>query len=66
MEVRCYVLLDDGSLEVWSREDNASIGIGILLFVAPVFALIGILIGIIIGILLYRFGIQGKVEANER
>lgn len=53
--IRCYVLSDDGNLEVWIREDNAS-SMGLFEFVhyAQVFGCLGVIVGIIVGILLLR------------
>jgi hypothetical protein len=54
--VRCYVLSDDGSLEVWVREDNAGkAGVYSFAFFAPRFAILGIMVGVIIGVLIIRF-----------
>jgi hypothetical protein len=51
--VRCYVLSEDGSLEVWTREDSA-IAIIAFLQCGSVYALFGALLGIIIGVIIIR------------
>lgn len=52
--VRCYVLSDDGSLELWTREDSA-LAIIAFLQCGLGYAFIGILLGIIIGTVVIRF-----------
>jgi len=48
--VRCYVLSDDGSLEVWVRGDDAGkTGAYAFAFYAQCFGIIGVLVGIIMG-----------------
>ncbi len=51
--VRCYVLSEDGSLEVWTREDSA-ISIIAFLQCGSVYVLVGVLLGIIIGVVVIR------------
>ncbi len=38
MDVRCYVILGDGSVEVWARGDNGRQGMVAFILCAPVFA----------------------------
>lgn len=53
--VRCYVLSDDGSLEVWVRGDDLEkAGIAAFVFYAPCLGIIGLLVGIIIGVYIVR------------
>jgi hypothetical protein len=65
IDVRCYVLLDDGNLEVWAREDNAgSAGIFAFIYYAQAFGCLGIIIGIIIGVLVIRFRNKESVRTK--
>jgi hypothetical protein len=52
--VRCYILFDDGSLEVWVHSGNAMDSLAGI-FTKMVYAIIGVIIGIIIGIIIIRF-----------
>ncbi len=52
--VQCYVLLDDGSLEVWVHSGNAmDMMAGIVM--KTVYIMIGAIIGIIFGVMIIRF-----------
>jgi hypothetical protein len=52
--VRCYVLSDDGSLEVWVHSGNAmDLLAGV--FMKIVYGTIGAIIGIVIGVIIIRF-----------
>ncbi len=65
IDVRCYVLSDDGNLKVWVREDNAgSSGVFAFAFFAQAFGCLGIIIGIIIGALLIRFRNRESVQVK--
>lgn len=65
IDVRCYVLTDDGNLEVWAREDNASsAGVFSFAFFAQVFGCLGIIMGVIMGVLLIRFRNRESVHAK--
>lgn len=55
--VRCYVLLEDETLEVWTRGEDAYSMIGRTL----VFTFSGILLGTILGFLLHHNRLRGKV-----
>ena len=53
IDVRCYVLFEDGSLEVWAREDNFAMGLMPFIACAPVLAACGAALGLMIGGLVF-------------
>ena len=61
--VRCYMLSEDGSLEVWTREDSI-MGIIAFLQCGPVYALAGALLGVLTGIVVTRLRktVKGAIE----
>ena len=57
--VRCYVLLEDGSLEIWVHSGNAmDLLAGIAL--KTVYIIVGVTIGIVIGVMIIRFRKRAK------
>ena len=62
--VRCYVLADDGSLEVWVREGDFLERFGAFVFYAPCLGIIGLLVGTIIGVYMVRKKNKKVSEAN--
>ena len=59
--VRCYVLSEDGSLELWTMQDSA---LGAIAFMqcGPFYALIGGLLGFMIGALVVWIRRRGRAE----
>ncbi len=49
--VRCYVLYDDGGLEVWGRELSGDV-VFVFVYLTPVIAAVGLVIGLLIGALI--------------
>jgi len=60
---RCYVLSDDGSLEVWVHSGNA-MDSAVGDFSKMVYALLGVLLGIVIGIVIIRLRKRAKSPAQ--
>jgi len=52
--VRCYVLLDDGSLEVWVHSGNAMDSLAVE-FLKILYVIVGVIFGIIIGVIIIRY-----------
>lgn len=62
--VRCYVLSDDGSLDIWAREDDVSIGVAPFVLLAPVMGILGALVGALAGLLIVYLNQRRKAPAT--
>jgi len=60
---RCYVLISDGSLEVWIHSGDA-VGLIMSEFWKTVYALFGTVLGIIIGVIIIRLKKRSEISST--